>query len=494
MSCAIGQQDLADDDQVEALIDRFWPLLTPTEVLGTFLTSREQIADVAADYDDVTQEALYCPGTLHSSEMSYSSDGLAGPTDSESGITTSTSGNMSAEHGKTVPGIKHKLTDSIIADSTDMGPTDPLSNPIIDPNADILGADDALDGSKVMESENTKWVFAQSDVALLDELTELLGHVDPENAAERDRKQWLDRIGEAQEALDILTGSATQDLDDGFAPEILMAYDLIDAQTLAERQRERDTRTTAERARVNRRWAYGHIIIDEAQELSAMEWRMIMRRSPNKWMTLVGDTAQTGSPAGVDQWGETLDPFVAKRWKYHQLSVNYRTPAAIMDLANQLLPQLAPGREPDRCIRETERPVRTVLSGTDAHFSEVLTNTVVALEKEQNVLREGRSVAIIMDSEQQELSEAAALLSTIHKRLAFALETDYAEDDANIQIYGVHEIKGLEFDDIIVVEPARIAHGSTQGLNDLFVALTRATQGLTLLAQDDLYFDFTHGG
>ena len=83
------------------------------------------------------------------------------------------------------------------------------------------------------------------------------------------------KISEAQEALDILTGSASQGLDDGFAPEILMAYDVLDAEMLAQRQQVRDIRSTAQRAAATSA-AFGHVIVDEAQELSAMAWRMFL--------------------------------------------------------------------------------------------------------------------------------------------------------------------------------------------------------------------------
>lgn len=138
--------------------------------------------------------------------------------------------------------------------------------------------------------------WAASDAALLDELAHLLGEPPAVSAQEEEQR----RIEEAQETLDILQGSAVTDNDEVFEAEYLGAYDVIDAQTLATRQEERDTRTTAQRAGADRTWAFGHIIVDEAQELTPMEWRMIFRRSPSRWMTLVGDLAQTGSPAGVD--------------------------------------------------------------------------------------------------------------------------------------------------------------------------------------------------
>lgn len=260
--------------------------------------------------------------------------------------------------------------------------------------------------------------WTPTDAALLDELTQLIGLP----AEDADDADWAAKIEEAQEALDILQGSAVQDIDDGFDAEVLLAHDVIDAETLAARQRTRDYRSTAQRACEDLTWAYGHVIVDEAQELSPMEWRMVMRRCPSRWMTLVGDTAQTGSPAGVDSWAETLEPFVGSRFVRRELTVNYRTPRAIADYAAQY----APSRTPATSIREGE-PVRF---GAIADLADYLPS-------------DGRSYAVIRPGE-------------------------------------VEKVKGLEFDHVIVVNPDLIAAG-TQGTQNLYVALTRATQTLTVL-------------
>ncbi len=122
----------------------------------------------------------------------------------------------------------------------------------------------------------------------------------------------------------------------------------LDGVRLDRRQPTRPTprsgqrQTTAERAAGDRTWTYGHVIVDEAQELSEMAWRMLMRRIPNRWMTLVGDTAQTGDPAGTSSWQKILEPYVAKRWKLTELTVNYRTPSEIMDVAHRVLEEIDP--------------------------------------------------------------------------------------------------------------------------------------------------------
>lgn len=277
------------------------------------------------------------------------------------------------------------------------------------------------------------YAWTDSDAALVDELAHRIGVLDPEEQRKREEKEWQQQLAEAQEALDVLQSSENTDLDDELEAEILSAHDVIDAEQLARRQQETDNRTTVERASEDYTWAYGHVVVDEAQELTPMEWRMVMRRSPNRWMTLVGDTAQTSAPAGVESWEETLEPFVDKRFKIHRLTVNYRTPAEIMEYANALLESIDPDQEPATAIRETGAPVRFLPAGTDP--------TAVAQE-----FSDGRLVQVI-DAE------------------------------------NVHDIKGLEFDHVILVEPSNIIDNSPQGLQDLYVAATRATQTLTIIGE-----------
>lgn len=300
---------------------------------------------------------------------------------------------------------------------------------------------------------NTDTTWTDADAPLLDELADLVGVIDDEEVAAKERDAWLEHIAEAQEALDILTGSASQDLDDGFAPEVLMAYDVIDAESLAERQRVRDTRTTAQRAAKDLRWAFGHVIVDEAQELSEMAWRMIFRRSPNRWMTIVGDPAQTGNPAGVETWNDALSPFVADRWELHQLTVNYRTPGDIANLAARLLPWIAPEQEASVSLRDSGTGVR------------VISDLAEAVRKARELAGNGLVGAIFADG--------------------VDMASDYAADDEQTMIATVSDIKGLEFDEVVLVNPQAIVAASPQGLNDLYVAMTRATQGLTLVVSDD---------
>lgn len=292
--------------------------------------------------------------------------------------------------------------------------------------------------------------WAPSDAALLDELATLIGLPDPDEAREEAEKKWRQQIEDAQEVLDVLSSSQSSDIDDDAEidpdAEILSAFDIIDAETLAQRQTVRDVRSTAERAQADHKWAYGHVIVDEAQELSPMEWRMVFRRSPSRWMTLVGDIAQTGSPAGVDDWAESLEPFIKNRFRHHELTVNYRTPSEIMVVANEILAHINPEMSPATAIRDSDREVAYVSADTDVNK---LKETLLAEDPDR-------------------------ITAVISSRAGFIEGENH---------YVVDDIKGLEFDHVIVVDPKGIIEESPQGLQDLYVAVTRATQTLTVVGE-----------
>ena len=299
--------------------------------------------------------------------------------------------------------------------------------------------------------------FSSADAPLLDELAELLG-IDDAAEREQENRRWRNQIADAQGALDILTGSAPQDLEDELDPEILMAYDIVDASQLASRQDSGARLTTAERAAGDRTWTYGHVIVDEAQELSEMAWRMVMRRIPNRWMTLVGDTAQTGDPAGTTSWDDVLEPYVAQRWKRAELTVNYRTPSEIMTVAHDVLSEIDPIQSVPRSVRDSGfAPWSQLVS------PELLTSTV------QNRISEHPRPGI-----SAVLAPQAMLPALMHLR------------SDTVTVSTVKDAKGLEFDSVLIVEPADIVDESPRGMGDLYVALTRATQRLGVVHTQDL--------
>ncbi len=338
-----------------------------------------------------------------------------------------------------------------------LSPQEVLADLLADPKRlDRAGSSlDPADRAELVRSDDG--TFSAADAPLLDELAELLG-VDDAEERERARRRWRAQLAEAQDALDILTGSAPQDLEDELDPEILMAYDLIDASQLAERQDVRTRQTTAERAAGDRTWTYGHVIVDEAQELSEMAWRMVMRRIPNRWITVVGDVAQTGDPAGASSWQRMLEPYVAKRWKLTELTVNYRTPAEIMDVAADVLAAIDPDATAPRSVRETGNPPRGYRVDPSGVRDEVA--RLIATETGP-----GTTAVIAPHALLEGLAELAG---------------------ESVRVLTVHDVKGLEFDAVYLVEPQAILDESPRGLNDLYVALTRATQRLGVVHSADL--------
>ncbi|WP_445280990.1 HelD family protein [Streptomyces sp. DSM 118148] len=335
--------------------------------------------------------------------------------------------------------------------------------------ADFLAEPDGYlppaDADAVRRPETRAWTVA--DVPLLDEAAELLGEDDRIARARAERERET-QVAYAQGVLDVSYASRTYEFEDKEdsdpdASEVLSAHDIIDAERFAERHEEADHRSAAERAAADRTWAFGHIIVDEAQELSPMAWRLLMRRSPTRSMTLVGDPAQTAEAAGVGSWADILTPYVEDRWEHTRLGVNYRTPAEIMELAAAVVRAEHPDFEPPSSVRSTG--VRPWVRDAEGDLPGAVAEAVAELTPE-----EGR-LAVIAPRD-------------LHRALAARLDgvTAGAEPDLTrtVVLLDPRQSKGLEFDAVLVVEPARY------GTSDLYVALTRATQRLGVLHTGDL--------
>ncbi|MFC5923283.1 HelD family protein [Micromonospora vulcania] len=313
--------------------------------------------------------------------------------------------------------------------------------------------------------------WTPADVPLLDEAAELLGEDERAAAARRERIRSLEREY-AEGVLEIARGSRSIDVEDeAEGGEILGVTDLIDADRLLERQEEADRLTTAQRAAADRTWAFGHVIVDEAQELSPMAWRLLMRRCPSRSMTIVGDVAQTGALTGTPSWADALAPYVAQRWRLTELTVSYRTPAEIMAVAADVLAEIDPALRPPRSVRESGVPPwdRAV---PDAELAAEL---VAAATREAAGLAEGRLGVIVP------AGRVDALGAALTAALPEAAVGDHPELESRVVVLTVAQAKGLEFDSVLVVDPERMVAESPRGRSDLYVALTRATQRLGIL-------------
>ena len=297
------------------------------------------------------------------------------------------------------------------------------------------GADETL-----WRADGTAWTV--SDVPLLDELVDLLGR---DKAADRTAERR--RKAESEYAATVLDNMIGREdmMDD---EDHLIASDILGAEDLADRFGERDTRELAERAAADRDWTYRHVVVDEAQELSEMDWRVVMRRCPARSFTVVGDLAQRRSAAGATSWDTMMEPYVPGRWVYRSLSVNYRTPAEIMTVAAALLAEFAPGVQPPESVRACGVQPWARLVTEDE-----LPSAIEEFVRDEDG-REGTSIVI----------GPPGVPGTV-----LASET-----------------KGLEFDAVLVVEPDRILADGPRGAAELYVALTRATQRLGVLHQNPL--------
>jgi len=195
--------------------------------------------------------------------------------------------------------------------------------------------------------------------------------------------------------------------------------------------------------------------VDEAQDLSAMGLRALARRSPDASMTVLGDLAQATAAGAQVSWDEAIThlgaPPVARR---ADLDLGYRVPASIMDMANTLLAEAAPDVTPCRSVRA---------GGQEPEF--------VAVDGDAAVVAEAGRIA----------TELAGLYGTVGLVISPDLRPGLGTVPAEVTVLDPPDAKGLEFDAVVVVEPAAIAGGDARGLRLLYVALTRAVQELVVV-------------
>ncbi|MEW2186774.1 UvrD-helicase domain-containing protein [Streptomyces cellulosae] len=262
------------------------------------------------------------------------------------------------------------------------------------------------------------------DIAMLDELQAILG------APARPRKK------REVDPLDQLTG----------LEELMPVRE--------ETQRERAERLAQERVE------YAHVIVDEAQDLTPMQWRMVGRRGRHATWTIVGDPAQS-SWSDPDEAAQARDEALGTRPRRRfELTVNYRNPAEIAELAAKVLALAMPGSESPRAVRSTGVEPRFAVAGR------TLGDTVRA-EAARLLERVDGTVGVVVAMRRRE--EARRWLDGLGDRVV---------------ALGSLEAKGLEYDATVVVSPAEIADESPAGLRVLYVALTRATQQLTVVSAE----------
>ncbi|ANY10186.1 helicase [Pseudonocardia sp. HH130630-07] len=304
----------------------------------------------------------------------------------------------------------------------------------------LAAAAPGTDPALLLRPAGSPWTVA--DAPLLDELAELLGRTGTradEPDTEPDRQYAHDVLAILDTADRALSGQDAKDV---------RATDFVTAELLADRQRTGPSGTVAERAAADRDWRFGHLVVDEAQELSPMDWHVLLRRCPARSITAVGDLAQRSAPAGARDWDDVLGPHLAERWTHRTLTVNYRTPAEIMTAAAEVLAGYAPDAAVPTSVRSTgDEPWHRTAPAAG------LTDAVREIVAAESELLGGGTDAVLT-------TDPAALAGT------------------GAEVHTPVSAKGLEFDSVVIVDPERIRAGLPA---DLYVSMTRATRRLGLL-------------
>ena len=305
--------------------------------------------------------------------------------------------------------------------------------------------------------------WTEADVPLLDEAAELLGELDASagrDSSAREQEQKRD-LANAERALENVNAS----LEDAGVNGVLTAEELAQHNAVS------TTRlSAAERASGDRTWAYGHIVVDEAQELSAMQWRLLMRRCPVKSFTIVGDIAQTSSAAGSRSWQQALEPFVGERWQLEELTVNYRTPSQIAEAAVRMANAAGLVVSAPKAVREGRFP--PVLDTV----RELVPSLVRAMPEELAAIDGGLLAVIAPEHLVPEVR--AALVPVYGSRVG----SGAGGPGQDIVVIGPRESKGLEFDGVVILEPHEMLDSATARVGDLYVAMTRPTQRLRVIS------------
>jgi hypothetical protein len=207
----------------------------------------------------------------------------------------------------------------------------------------------------------------------------------------------------------------------------------------------------ADRAAAQQDWVYGHVVVDEAQELSEMQWQMVLRRCPSRSITAVGDIDQTEAPHRHTTWDEAVAAALGERWTEARLTICYRTPLEVMALTGPVLRRAGSHNEPPRAVRASG--VEPWERGTaEADLPVAVARAVEELGRRWS----GGMVGVI-----------APLVRVPALRAALP----------GVSVLSATEAKGLEWDATVLVDAAGIA-AEPRGWNGLYVALTRCTQEL----------------
>ena len=330
-----------------------------------------------------------------------------------------------------------------------------------------------LGEDEVAELTRTKGTpLTRSDVPLLDEALELLGD-DPRLSSKR-------RQQEAAEAEQLRFAQDTLEQNG-------IGNGLVTSRMLLDQINGPDGEATAQAAGRDREWTYGHIVVDEAQELTAMDWRMLLRRCPSRSFTIVGDVAQTSSLGGTRSWPKTLDRLFGRgRWDLNELTIDYRNPQEVSDLAGRFAESQGLYISTVHAVRRITDSVARVTVPSRDDLADAVAAEACALAS-RFVAKDGTGRVAVIAPE----SMIDRLRDAVSAALPDALGVDEAERlaaqdvwERQVDVCDTETVKGLEYDAVVLVEPGLIdgeAPSRLVAASDLYVAMTRPTQRLTIV-------------
>lgn len=314
-----------------------------------------------------------------------------------------------------------------------------------------------------------KGKVSEGDIPLLDTAMDLLGE-------EEVRKK-----GPSSSRADKEFAKSTMAMF-GVSPSLVSASDLLSSLSPSERK------SVVEQAAVDRKWQFGHIIVDEAQELTAMQWRMLRKRSASKSFTIVGDVAQTSSMAGTRSWKKSLSPVFGRDWTLCPLEIDYRNPREVVEEASQFAKKEGLNSEDIKAVRSVEGSLEKVES--EDIEKEAVSKLVECAKK--FIHSSMGTVALITEKKDVEKMSA---------RVNAALEKEFGKAEADrltrngwksqIAVRGTEEIKGIEYDAVVLMDPPEPAGEGEErkiAASRLYIAMTRPTQKLVIVKKKNRAF------
>lgn len=320
--------------------------------------------------------------------------------------------------------------------------------------------------SQLYRPQDASWTV--SDIPLLDEAMELLGSATtPQQTSER---------AEAEQ----------------FAKQSLATYGvakgLVDVQQLVNTMEGLDdTSSIIDQAALDRTWTFGHVVVDEAQELTQMEWQMLKRRCPSRSFTIVGDIAQTSALGGTRSWEKTMTSvFGPSGWDIKELTVDYRNPQEVATLASTFAKSEGLYVSTVTAARSLQNAVEFIPTAhTDELFTQLTQQIIHGIETYISTDGSGRIAVIASPSCYKDLEKK--FYNSCSSLLDHSL-IDYLQNqnkwEKQLDFITPQEAKGLEYDEVILINPGQIQEESSNHLtfaSDLYVAITRATQKLMIM-------------